>query len=322
MGQDLTLKGIILEKLNRVLNPNFDSKFIWTLLTSGIFLVGYQRVIELCSSLEIVSGTTYVKLALNSRLDIALIVIGCLMIASSIFIFVRKQVNSNQIALKRYKSLAKSAKEIRPLIDDNRRIFTAFGPNSKSGNTDDLRQDYEVWEHLKREQVVPNNDKILSILNCVATYSQEELLIVNKMKSHITAFNKHCADPNFDYTNNQFPLGFADLIFSYSRKGSNKIDHYSKWLQKNLTGSLDNIEAVYIFGSALYGQETTDVDVIIKNNLDSIDEVRRFSETSKEIRDSFEIEFSIALHLQVFSNLETKSFSEFLKKIHKSEKVI
>lgn len=322
MSQELTLRGILLEKLNRILNPNFDSTFIWALLSGGILLVGYQRVIQLCSNLEVLSGKTYVKLSLSSGTDTVFIIIGGLMIISSVSIFTWRLMNSQPKALKKYKSLAKAAKDIRPLMDDNRRIFTSFGPNSESGNIDDLRQDYEVWEQLKSKQIVPNNDEILSILNRVKVFDPAEIPIVNNMKSHISAFREHCSNPNFDYTNDQFPLSFADLIFSYSKKGTNNIATHSQWLKKALSDSMGEIESVYIFGSALYGQEATDVDVIIKNNLENIDEIRKFSETSKNLKSSFENEFSISLHLKVFSDLEAESFSKFLEKIYMSKRVI
>jgi predicted nucleotidyltransferase len=322
MSQELTFRGILLEKLNRVLNPNFDSKFIWALLSGGILLVEYQRIIQLCSSLEVLSGNTYVKLSLSSGTDTVFIIIGGMMIFSSIFIFIWRLMNSQPKTMKKYKSLAKAAKDIRPLMDDNRRIFTAFGPNSESGNIDELRQDYEVWEQLKREQIVPNNDEILSILNRVKVFEHSEIPLVNKMKSHISAFKKHCSDPNFDYTRDQFPFSFADLIFSYAKKGSNNIKKYSDWLKSALADSLDEVESVHIFGSALYGQEITDVDVIIKNNLENTDEIRNFSEICKNLKASFKNEFSISLHLKVFSNLETDSFSNFLEKIYLSERVI
>lgn len=69
MSTTLTLKSIALEKLNRILNPNFETKFIWALLVAGLSLLGYQRVIQLGSSIEILSPEWYVKLSLSSGTD-------------------------------------------------------------------------------------------------------------------------------------------------------------------------------------------------------------------------------------------------------------
>jgi predicted nucleotidyltransferase len=322
MSQELTLKGIALEKLNRILNPNFDSKFIWALFSGGALLAGYQRIIQICSTLEVVSGGTYVKLSLSSGTDAVFIAIGSVMIFSSIIIFIIRMINSQPGTVKKYKSLQHAAKDLRPLMDENRRVFTAFGPNSESGNVDDLRQDYEVWEQLKMDQIVPNNDEIMNILNRVKVLTKNEAPIVSKMKSHIAAFKKHCSNPNFDYSNDQFPLSFADLIFKYSKSNDNNVGKYGEWLKKSLSPYLNKVESVYIFGSALYGQEKTDVDVIIKNNLVDIEEIREFAGISKELKNAFEKDFSLSLHLKVFSERETQGFGRFLEKIYKSEKVI
>lgn len=94
MSNKLTIKSIFLEKLNRILNPNFDTKFIWFLLTSGIALVGYQRIIQLSSSLEIIKENLYIRLSLNSGVDSVFIVIGAFMIFSSVFLFTLRQLNN------------------------------------------------------------------------------------------------------------------------------------------------------------------------------------------------------------------------------------
>ncbi len=46
MSEKLTIKKIGLEKLNRILNPNLETKFISTLLVSGIVLLSYQRIMH------------------------------------------------------------------------------------------------------------------------------------------------------------------------------------------------------------------------------------------------------------------------------------
>lgn len=94
MSNKLTIKSIFLEKLNRILNPNFNTKFIWLLLTSGIALVGYQKIIQLGSNLEIIKEDLYIKLSLNSGVDSVFIVIGAFMIVSSIVLFTLMQLNN------------------------------------------------------------------------------------------------------------------------------------------------------------------------------------------------------------------------------------
>lgn len=322
MSTELTLKGIFLEKFNRIVNPNFETKFISMLLWSGISLLGYQRVIQLASSIEILSADYYVKLSLSSDTDTFFVIFGSLMVVAAVTLFFVRYKNGLPKKLKSYKSLSKAAAVIRPIMDDNRRVFTAFGPNSNYGNVEELRQDFEVWEELKINQIVPNNDEILSILNRVKNFKVDEDLIVEKMKSHIQAFKKHCSNPNFSYTEHQFPMEFADLIFSYCKSTKNNISKYTEWLNKELGKSSVSIESAHIFGSALYGQEKTDVDIIIKTSEVEVEKIRDFSLFTKQLRKAFEDDFSLKLHLKVFSQRENVRFISFLDKIYAAEKVI
>lgn len=322
MSNDLTIKGILLEKLNRFLNPNFDTKFIWLLLTSGIALVGYQRVIQLGSSLEIIKEDVDIKLSLNSGVDSIFVFIGSFMIVSSVVFFTLKQLSNKTSPSKIYKTLSKAAPDIRPLMDDNRRIFTAFGPNTSAGSTDELRHDYEVWEQLKLDQIVPNNDSILSILNRVKKLDKREELVVSAMKSHVQAFKKHCEDPNFDYSQNQFPIAFSDLILSYCSPGKNNLEKYEAWIVEKSKIKKDDIEAAYIFGSALYGAETTDVDLLIKTKATKIEDIKLDAYFYEELKEHFYRELGLKLHLKVYSELEKRSYDAFKAKLAKTERII
>lgn len=322
MSNDLTIKGILLEKLNRFLNPNFDTKFIWLLLSSGIALVGYQRVIQLGSSLELLKKDLYIKLSLNAGVDSIFIVIGAFMIVSSVILFTLKQLRSKSNSSKIYKTLSKAARDIRPLMDDNRRIFTAFGPNTSAGSTDKLRHDYEVWEQLKLDQVVPNNDSILSILNRVKRLNKREELVVSTMKSHIQAFKKHCEDPNFDYSQNQFPIAFSDLILSYCSSEKNNLEKYKIWIVEKSKIKKSNIEAAYIFGSALYGMESTDVDLLIKTKSTKVEDIRIDAAFYEEFKEKFYLDIGLKLHLKVYSELEKRSYDAFKAKLAKTERII
>lgn len=322
MNTELTLRSILLAKLNRVLNPNFESKYIWTLLTAGISLVGYQRLVQLASSLEVFSDTTYVKLSLSNSTDKIFIILGCLMIAFSILIYFLRLVNHPNSGRRKYKSLKSASKEIRRLIDDNRRVFTAFGPNTDAGTIDRLRMDYEVWESLKTEQVCPNNDQILNILNSVRKLDSNEEPIVFEMKSHIQAFKKHCEDPSFDYTGNQFPVAFSDLIMKYCAGNENSIEIYSDWFRDQLSHSNCIIDSVYLFGSALYGQEKYDVDVLIKTAASELNEIENDAIYFTELKNRFASSFNLKLHLKVYSDLEQDSYEEFIKKVSTVERIV
>lgn len=322
MNNELTLRGIGLEKLNRILNPNFETKFISTLLFSGIALLGYQRLLQLASSLEVLSGETYVKLSLNFGTDTIFIVIGSAMIITSCVLYCIRHSKTKSGALKCYKSLADASNDIRPLMDDNRRIFMTFGPNSESGNTGDLRHDFEVWQELKIEQIVPNNEEILSLLNRVEAFKKNEEVIVTDMKSHIQAFKTHCENPDFDYSDNLFPIAFSDLIFGYCAQGSNNVEAYKEWFEVELNEITCKLDAVYVYGSALYGQETIDLDVIIKTADTEIEDIQNSALVFKELKEHFRIKFNLKLHLKVYSELEALAYKDFMSKIAAAERII
>ncbi|MDH5976873.1 hypothetical protein L8R98_08795 [Vibrio splendidus] len=322
MSTTLTLKSIILEKINRIINPNFETKFIWLLFVSGLALIGYQRVVQLGSSIEILSSEWYVKLSLSSEADTFFVLIGFILVLIACGLFYLKHYHSSIEKVVTYKNLRKAASTIRPILDENRRIFMTFGPNSDSGNTGELRHDMALWEELKKTQIVPNNDKIRSVLDSVSEFDQSEQSVVSDIKSHIEAFKKHCENPEFDYSKNQFPQAFADLIFSYCSKKHNNFDKYSSWLRNETIDKKAKIESILLYGSAMYGEEKIDVDIIIKTSDTSIEQVKSFAIYVTELKSSFKKKFGLVLHVKVFSELEVKSYDEFMKKIHSTKKVI
>ncbi len=318
----LTLKSIALEKLNRVLNPNFETKFIWILLVTGISLIGYQRAIQLASGIEVISSEWHVKLSLSSGTDTFFVFIGFILVLISCWLFYLKHHHHNTNESISYKNLRKAASAIRPLLDENRRIFMTFGPNSGSGNTEELHDDMTLWEELKRTKIVTNNEKINNILDSVSEFDRSEQVIVFDIKSHIEAFRKHCENPSFDYSKNQFPQSFADLIFSYCSKKHNNVERYTCWLRNETLTERSRINNILLFGSALYGEEKIDVDIIIKTNDSTIDKIKSFSTYVTELKNKFKRDFSLTLHITVFSELEVKSYNEFMKKIHSTKEVI
>lgn len=323
MNKDLTIKSILLEKINRLLNPNFNVKFIWTLLCAGLSLVGYQRIIQMASKLEFINEDFMLKLSLSSGVDNVFIMIGFFMVLAACFFFYRINIVEKP-KIKSYKNLAKASLDMRQLLDDNRRIFVNFGPQSSAGASGDIRFDLDVWENLKSEKILPNNQKILSIIKNTRNINSKERSTVDQMVSHIEAFEAHCDDPTFDYSNNQFPLAFSDLIFHYcelSTKDKNRINDYSSWLQSQINGISISVENMCIFGSAIYGQESTDVDVLIKTKTDSVEHVREQANVWSQLSEMFTEKFKLNLHLSVFSELETKAYEDFLAKIPDYKKI-
>ena len=313
--QNANLKNILLEKLNRILNPKFNYKFIWALFCAGAGLIGYQRFIQLGGTLEIISSDLQVKLSIPSGVDTVFLVVGCLFVLLSCFFFYQIVISKNQKE-KKIKNLMRASSSIRKFLDENRRIFVNFGPNFGAGGVEDVRNDMNVWEHSKNNIIVPNNNNILSILKNIKNFSREERIVTDQMINHIEAFKIHCDNPTFDYSEHQFPMSFSDLIYQYCEDGSNgHATIYGNWVKNKAIELSLPAEKIYVFGSALYGKETTDIDILVKTSTSTIDEIKQQAELWKQITIWFKEEFSINLHLTIFTDLETDSYNKFLSKI-------
>jgi len=324
MATELSLRSILLERLNRILNPSFDWKFTWTLLVAGLGLIGYQRLVQLAGGIEIIQPEARIKLELSSGADAVLSSLGIgLVLLSCLFFYKLKFLPP--LGTKTYKNLAVAASDIRKIMEENRRIFLSFGPNSSAGATGEIRHDPSSWQQLRQETIRPNNEKIRNILKSIKRVSVIEQPVVEKMLSHIEAFAHHCENPNYDYRNNQFPKEFSNLILGYCAKanrGSIKVQIYGQWLNETAKKLGLRIDEAYIFGSALFGEETSDVDLIVKSPANTISEVKDQAALWEKVSTEFSTKFSLRLHMAIFSNLETDAYVGFISKVSHRERVI
>lgn len=319
----MTLKDILLEKLNRILNPNFEAKFIRTLLVSGIALIGYQRVVQFASSIEIISRDIYIKLSLSSGVDFLFVIIGCLMICASCYLFSIRS-NKNNESKTNYRSLKKAAPALRKCLEENERVFKECGPNSSQyQQQEELRVDFTVWDNAKVNIILPNNDKIYKIISSIKKYSPEENRIINRMKTHIEHFEVHVKNDEVDYTDYQFPQEFSDLIYSYkkiSRKHQMKINEMTEWLVNELVDI--DVEKAYFFGSFLYSEYYHDIDLLIKTTANTRESIRASGQALKSFKAKCKTEKGEDLHLSIFSEIESDDFMAFKNKIRNLEEVI
>ncbi|WP_312823189.1 SMEK domain-containing protein [Epilithonimonas sp.] len=108
--------------------------------------------------------------------------------------------------------------ELTPLFLENKELFKKFGPNSGATVTEPLRTDLTLWYKIRREKLVPNNSVIYKLIESNLHYIPSEFEnIFEKLKAHIYAFEKHCEDADFDYTQYQFPTEIEKIIFNESK---------------------------------------------------------------------------------------------------------
>lgn len=102
---------------------------------------------------------------------------------------------------------------LHPYIIENGKIFKQLGPNSGATVTEPLRWDLTLWYKARREKILPNNSVIAnSIKSNMSLIPFEQITVFEKLLNHIYAFEKHCEDANFDYSNYLFPSEILKLF--------------------------------------------------------------------------------------------------------------
>lgn len=110
-------------------------------------------------------------------------------------------------------SFKKLCQAIKPFLEENNNIFINFGPNSGANSKGPLRRDLTLWYKSRRERILPNNKVISELLKV-----NKELIpskhseTIAKFQNHVFAFEKHCEDALFDYSEYLFPQEFPELI--------------------------------------------------------------------------------------------------------------
>lgn len=191
-------------------------------------------------------------------------------------------------------------------------IFRSVGPNSSARETDDLRWDLTLWYKYRSEAIIPNNQKIKEILfENKSLFREEELELVQKMITHIDAFEEHVRNPDFDYSEHQFPTEFPEIIEDkcfYETKNSKQLNNQIKWLLKKLK-KIDFIE-IYAIGSALIiPKKANDLDLIILLEDNKIEEQMNDIE---DIKLDFKLKFRLGLHTTIFTSNENSEFESFI----------
>lgn len=111
----------------------------------------------------------------------------------------------------RFRNLCRS---IKPIMDDNYRMFSKFGPNSGSseGLPKIVRHDLGIWYQV-RNKISENNKKIEYLIkeNMTAIPFEFRPAFIQWL-DHIDAFNAHIIDDKADYSRNQFPRDISAII--------------------------------------------------------------------------------------------------------------
>jgi hypothetical protein len=213
---------------------------------------------------------------------------------------------------KSFKEFGHLCQEILPIIKDNEYIFLNTGPNSGCDNLDALRTDLTMWEKLKVDAIIPNNEAIKKLIRdnkpIIPTVHEE---IFNKMLLHIDAFKEHIQNPKFDYSEYQFPNNFSKILIEeslLSASRSKQLKKIQSWIFKKLNKKF--IPSWFIFGSIiLTPRNAHDVDLALYINENS--DAYNFID---EIKFDFKIKFKLELHVTIFLPKDYEAYKLFSAK--------
>ncbi len=314
----MNLEQILLTKLNSILNPQFDKKIIWALMTFGFILIGYQNILNLITSFEFKYKDFFLKLSLENETDTFLKIVGILFVLISSYffysIFIKNKDKMN------FKTLKEASSSIKKILDDNKRIFKSYGPNSSLTEVNDIRtnEQLSVWNDIKEKKIIPNNEKIYLILENIDKFEENEVIHVDNMKSHIEAFRNHVSNKDVDYREHQFPILFSILITKYNNNGLLKDKYFKKylsWIINFINKNQLDIKHKYLFGSTLYDKEPNDIDILIYMEENEYSNILKNSKILSKMSKDFKNKFHKELQQTVFTENEKTGYDNFKNKI-------
>ncbi|EMP7218008.1 TPA: HNH endonuclease [Pseudomonas aeruginosa] len=100
---------------------------------------------------------------------------------------------SNAASSVKFESFAKLRIAVVRLLEANRLIFETYGPHSSIAQSDPDSNAYLIWELKRIDQIVPNNKKILNILDSNADLIDETVAItaIEKFRVHAESYERH-----------------------------------------------------------------------------------------------------------------------------------
>lgn len=119
------------------------------------------------------------------------------------------------IARSRFRNLCRA---LEPIMDENYRLFSRFGPNAGRGDgrPKTVRFELGVWYKL-REKIAENNGKIHTLISeNLSGIPLKYRATFTQWLDHIDAFQSHIEDPAADYREFQFPQEVLRIVKSYA----------------------------------------------------------------------------------------------------------
>jgi hypothetical protein len=104
---------------------------------------------------------------------------------------------------------------LKRLLTENEHIFDQYGPKSFVARRNPLSDVKDKWDIFKVTMLIPNNKRIINIIEDNQTYfSDEEYNVFQKFKAHALSFENNAYERMDDDCVLTFPVEFKNLIFN------------------------------------------------------------------------------------------------------------
>lgn len=114
-------------------------------------------------------------------------------------------------------NLPELCRAILKLLAENREIWQGYGPESEEARRNPLSNMARFWEYRKLDTIVPNNKRIINLLEMCREWVPLNLYKLGcKFKEHAVMFERNCYSPIDNAT--RFPIDFEAEVQKYVQK--------------------------------------------------------------------------------------------------------
>jgi len=112
----------------------------------------------------------------------------------------------------RFDSFTKLHIAVARLLANNKATFDALGPMSEAAQSDPSSNAYLVWELRRIDKILPNNRKILNLIDANEDLIEDMLTIraIEKFRLHVESYEKHVYQRLDSYQ--LFPTEFSEVF--------------------------------------------------------------------------------------------------------------
>ncbi|SMN17239.1 hypothetical protein CRYPD_99 [uncultured Candidatus Thioglobus sp.] len=122
---------------------------------------------------------------------------------------------ANSFLSEKYETKQELAKVVKRILIQNYRIWKSCGPESDEAKRNPMSNFVEVWNFRKLDTIVPNNRRIINIINGNNDlFEMEDLDVSYHFIEHAEGFERNCYSRTEGVS--LFPAGFEEVINNYA----------------------------------------------------------------------------------------------------------